>query len=145
MLAADAGKLLLEALEGLRDGSIEPLAQPEHGASYAEKISKEERPINFSWSAEKLHHHVMGMSPYPSATFEFNGEIIKILRSEILDTLSFSKAGTVLSDKLAIACGEGSVIRLIELQRAGKKPMQAEEFLRGFPIAKGESVLDASL
>ncbi len=139
-LSADAGELLLEAIAGLQDGSIEPLAQPKQGETYAEKISKDERPIDFNWSAEKLHHHIMGMSPYPGATFEINGEIIKILRSEIADTLSFARAGTVLSDKLAIACAEGSVIRLTELQRAGKKPMQAEDFLRGFPIKKGESV-----
>jgi len=98
MIAADAGELLLEALSGIDDGSITPLAQPKQGATYAEKISKDERPVNFTWPAEKLHHHVMGMSPYPTATFTFNGEVIKILRSEIVNTLSFAKAGTVLSD-----------------------------------------------
>jgi methionyl-tRNA formyltransferase len=136
-----AGELLLATLKGLTEGTLTPQPQSDVGVTYADKISKDERPIDWSKSATYIHHHIQGLSPYPAATFDYNEETIKVLRSEIVESLSFARAGTVLSDKLAIACGEGSVIRLKTLQRAGKKPMDVEEFLRGFPISKGENLL----
>ncbi len=136
-LSVEAAPLVLQTLEGLQNGSITPKKQNVEGITYAPKIDKEDRPIDWSLPADIVHDHIRGLSPYPSATFEFNGETIKVLRSENAHTVSFAKAGMVMNDNLSIACGDGGVVRLKVLQRAGKSTMSAEEFLRGFPIPKG--------
>jgi len=135
-LSTEAAPLVLETLAGLQQHTITP--QPQSGeATYAPKIDKEDRPIDWSLPADFVHNHIRGLSPYPSATFEYQGEVIKVLRSEDAHTVSFAKAGTVMNDSLSVACGDGGVIRLKTLQRAGKSAMSVEEFLRGFPIPKG--------
>lgn len=138
-LSTEAAPLILETLSGLQAGSITP--QPQQGeATYAPKIDKEDRPIDWSLPADFVHNHIRGLSPYPSATFEFAGETIKVLRSENAHTVSFAKAGMVMNDQLSVACGDGGVIRLKTLQRAGKSAMSSDEFLRGFPIPKGSKL-----
>jgi methionyl-tRNA formyltransferase len=134
-LSTQAAPLVLETLEGLQAGTITP--QPQQGeATYAPKIDKEDRPIDWSLPVEFVHNHIRGLSPYPGATFDYQGEIIKVLRSENANTVSFAKAGTVMNDQLSVACGDGGVIRLKTLQRAGKSAMNVDEFLRGFPFLK---------
>ena len=85
-----------------------------------------------------MHNLIRGLSPFPGAWFEAGAdgkpERIKVLRSVIAD--GSGTPGTVLDDQLTVACAEGAV-RLIELQRAGKKPMSAAEVLRGFPLPRG--------
>jgi methionyl-tRNA formyltransferase len=84
-----------------------------------------------------VHDHIRGLSPFPGAWFELNGVRVKALRSTKGD--GSGAPGTMLDDQLTIACGEGSV-RLVQVQRAGKQPMGAEEFLRGTPIKSGARV-----
>jgi methionyl-tRNA formyltransferase len=81
-----------------------------------------------------VHNHIRGLSPFPGAWFELDGTRIKALRSQLVQ--GSGPAGTVLDDQLTIACGNGAV-RLRALQRAGGKPLQAEEFLRGAAIKRG--------
>ena len=81
-----------------------------------------------------MHDHIRGLSPFPGAWFEIDGARVKVLRSTRGD--GSAAPGTVLDDKLTIACGEGAV-RLVQVQRAGKQPMSAEEFLRGAPLKEG--------
>jgi len=105
---------------------------------YAAKISKGETRIDFSKSASEVHNHIRGLSPAPGAWFEAEiggkPERIKVLRSE--PATGAGAPGTVLDDDLAIACGSGAV-RLLKLQKAGGKPLDAADFLRGAPIARG--------
>jgi len=134
VLAPRGAKLMLVALSALERGSLQLTPQPEDGATYAAKIDKSETRIDWRKPWSEVHNHCRGLSPFPGAWFELAGSRVKVLRS----TKGEGKAapGTVLDDKLTIACGDGAV-RLVELQRAGKQPMQADEFLRGAPVARG--------
>jgi methionyl-tRNA formyltransferase len=84
-----------------------------------------------------VHDHIRGLSPFPGAWFEIDGARIKALRS--MKGEGSGAAGTALDDKLTIACGGGAV-RLTQVQRAGKQPMSADEFLRGTPVKSGVRV-----
>ena len=81
-----------------------------------------------------MHDHIRGLSPFPGAWFEAGSTRIKVLRSTLAQ--GSGAPGTVLDDQLTVACGEGAV-RLLELQRAGRQAMKAEEFLRGAGIKRG--------
>lgn len=129
--------LMLRALAAAERGSLALTPQPAAGVTYAEKISKNETRINWSKPWKQVHDHIRGLSPFPGAWFEIDGVRVKALRS----TKGFGSgaAGTVLDNKLTIACGAGAV-RLTRVQRAGKQPMSADEFLRGTPVKPGMRV-----
>ena len=132
-LARLGAELMPVALAALERGSLQSTPQPAAGAIYANKIDKTETRIDWSKPWQQVHDHCRGLSPSPGAWFEFPGAgRVKILRTTKGD--GSGKPGQVLDDRLTIACGDGSV-RIVELQRAGGKPMSAEEFLRGTPIA----------
>ncbi len=140
-LASTGAALMVEALAGLARGTLECRKQPEDGVTYAEKIDPGETRIDWSRPAREVHNHIRGLSPYPGAWFELeiNGkrERIKALRSTLAS--GAGTPGTVLDDQLTIACGDGAV-RLTQVQRAGKRPMSAEDFLRGVPLRPGTVV-----
>ncbi len=128
-LAAD---LIVRALSALSRGSLVFQPQAAEGVTYAHKIEKAEARIDWSKSARDVHNHIRGLSPFPGAFFEGDFgkgvERIKVLRAEMVD--GAGAAGSVLKGELTIACSTGAM-RLIEIQRAGKAPMSAAEFLRG--------------
>ena len=130
--------LIVQALAALERGSLVSRPQPEAGVTYARKIDKAETRIDFSRTAAEVHNHIRGLSPWPGAWLELKLgdriERIKVLRSAL--SRGSGAAGTVLDDRLTVACGTGAV-RLVELQRPGKKPMSADEVLRGLPIPAG--------
>jgi methionyl-tRNA formyltransferase len=126
--------LMLRALAAAERGSLTLTPQPDNGVTYAEKISKNETRIDWSKPWQKVHDHIRGLSPFPGAWFEIDGVRIKALRSTKGE--GSGPAGAVLDDKLTIVCGTGAV-RLTQLQRAGKQPMSADEFLRGTPVKSG--------
>ena len=129
--------LMLRALAAAERGSLALTPQPAAGVTYAEKISNNETRINWSKPWKQVHDHIRGLSPFPGAWFEIDGARIKALRSTKGD--GSGEAGTVLDDKLTIACGAGAV-RLTQVQRAGKQPMSADEFLRGTLVKSGVRV-----
>jgi len=133
-MAALAGPAILAALHGLRAGTASPRKQSENGVTYAQKISKDEARIDWTQPADTVLHHIHGLSPYPGAYFEYQGEKIKLLKAAAAS--ASGAAGTLLDDQLTLACGSGA-IRPLLLQRAGKKPMPLDEFLRGFTLPKG--------
>jgi methionyl-tRNA formyltransferase len=140
-LAHVGADLMVRALAALERGSLEEVAQPGDGVTYAAKIEKAESAIDFALSARDVHNHIRGLSPFPGAWFETDHdgkrERIKVLRSEVVASAGDHGApGTVIDDRLAIACGAGA-IRCLELQRAGRKPMRLDDFLRGMAIEKG--------
>jgi methionyl-tRNA formyltransferase len=116
------------------DHPTPPEPQPEAGATYAKKIDKAEARIDWTHSAEEIERQIRAFAPQPGAWFEVNGERIKILAAEFAD--GSGKAGEVIDDGPVIAAGSGA-IRPLQVQRAGRAPMSAEELVRGFPIAKG--------
>ncbi|MBT9372092.1 methionyl-tRNA formyltransferase [Rhizobium sp. CSW-27] len=129
---------MVEAMARLERGDLPLTPQPEEGVLYAAKIEKGETRIDFARPAKAVHDHIRGLSPFPGAWFEagINGkpERIKVLESTLAE--GQGTAGTILDDRLTVACGEGA-IRLTRLQKAGGKPLAAEEFLRGTPLASG--------
>ena len=129
--------LMLRTLAAAERGSLTLTPQLDNGVSYAEKISKNETRIDWSKPWKQVHDHIRGLSPFPGAWFEIDGARIKALRSTKGD--GYGVAGTVLGDKLTIACGAGAV-RLTQVKRAGKQPMSADEFLRGTPVKSGVRV-----
>jgi methionyl-tRNA formyltransferase len=137
--------LMGRALSALADGSLVFTPQSEDGVTYAHKIEKAEARIDWSKSAVELHNLVRGLSPFPGAFFEADlgkgPERIKVLRASIVEGSGFP--GTVLDDALTVACGEGALRPLI-IQRAGKAPMEAEEFLRGTRIGAGMTLQSPS-
>ena len=139
LLAQRGAGLMVRALAQLEQGVLSCAPQPAAGVTYAAKIDKGETGIDFSRPAREVHNHVRGLSPAPGAWFDLatadgKRERIKVLRTALTD--GAGPAGTVLDEALTIACGAGAV-RLLELQRAGKRPMSAVEFLRGFPVKPG--------
>jgi methionyl-tRNA formyltransferase len=129
--------LMLRALAAAERDSLTLTLQPEKGVTYAEKISKNETRIDWSKPWKEVHDHVRGLSPFPGAWFEIDGVRIKVLRSTKGE--GSGGAGTALNDKLTIACGSGAV-RLTQVQRSGKQPMSADEFLRGTPVKSGTRI-----
>ncbi len=135
VLARLGAELMPVALAALERGSLQLTPQPAAGATYANKLDKAETRIDWTKPWRQVHDHCRGLSPFPGAWFEVPGAgRVKVLRTTKDD--GSGKPGQVLDDRLTIACGGGSV-RIVELQRAGGKPMSAEEFLRGTPIARG--------
>ena len=133
-LAALGARMMPVALSALERGSLRFTPQPAEGVTYATKIDKGETRIDWSRPWQEVHNHCRGLSPFPGAWFELAGTRIKVLRSTRGE--GSGAPGSVIDDRLTVACGEGSV-RLIEVQRAGKQPMKVEEFLRGVHVAKG--------
>ena len=134
VLARIGAGLMTRALVAAERGSLQLTPQPEQGVTYAEKILKSETRIDWSRPAAAVHDHIRGLSPWPGAWFEHEGVRVKVLRSTLAQ--GGSEPGTVLDDRLTIACGDGTV-RLVLVQRAGKQPMSADEFLRGARIGRG--------
>jgi methionyl-tRNA formyltransferase len=135
-LARLGADLMVRALGALERGTLTLSPQPNAGITYANKISKDETRIDWAKAAQHVHNHIRGLSPFPGAWCELPGGSgrVKLLRSTLAE--GAGPSGTVLDDKLTIACGEGA-LRIVELQRAGRQPMKADEFLRGTPLPKG--------
>jgi methionyl-tRNA formyltransferase len=127
--------LMVRALAGLERGQINEHKQPEEGVTYAKKIAKEEAQIDWSKSAVEIDCLIRGLSPVPGAYSEVKGERLKILFAEPAN--GKGAPGEVITDNLTIACGEGGV-RLVKVQRAGGKLMDAGELLKGFPVRSGD-------
>jgi methionyl-tRNA formyltransferase len=134
-LARLGADLMVRALAALERGSIEEHTQPDDGVTYAKKILKEETRIDWAKPAREIDCLIRGLSPAPGAWCEAKGERLKILYAE--PASGTGAPGALLDDRLTIACGEGA-LRLVRLQRAGRAPMEAGEFLRGFPLKPGD-------
>ena len=138
-LAQRGAKLMVIALAALERGALQLTPQPETGITYANKIEKSETRIDWSLRWQRVHDHCRGLSPFPGAWCELPGAgRVKVLRTT--KGTGEGQPGRVLDDKLTIACGTGSV-RLVELQRAGGKPLSANEFLRGVPVLRASVLI----
>ena len=137
-LSALGAELMVEALAGLESSTLRAVPQPQEGVTYAAKIDKRETRIDFTKTATEVADHIRGLSPFPGAWFEANlggkPERIKVLRASSI--AKDGEPGVLLDGELTIACGKGA-IRIEELQRAGKQPMKAADFLRGARLEPG--------
>jgi methionyl-tRNA formyltransferase len=133
-LAPLGAGLTARAVGALERGELQLNPQSEVGVTYAAKIDKAEARIDWAKPARAVLRHIHGLSPFPGAWCEMpiEGEArVKILRCELAE--GSGVPGELLDDRLTIACKEGA-IRILELQRAGKQPMKAGDFLRGTPL-----------
>lgn len=137
-LARLGADLMGRALGALERGALQFVQQAAEGATYAHKIDKAETRIDWTRPWRAVHDHCRGLAPFPGAWFEVAGEAgpvrVKVLRTTQGE--GSGPPGTVLDDTLTIACGDGAV-RLLTVQRAGRQPMAAEEFLRGTRLGAG--------
>jgi methionyl-tRNA formyltransferase len=138
LLARRGADLMVRALAAAERGTLQLTPQPAAGVTYAAKIDKRETKIDWTRPWRAVHDHCRGLSPFPGAWFEFpdagGAARIKVLRTTKGD--GSGVPGTVIDEELVVACGEGAV-RILELQRAGRQPMKAAEFLRGAPVRPG--------
>jgi methionyl-tRNA formyltransferase len=133
-LAARGADLMVRALSALEHGTLQLTPQPEAGVTYATKIDKTETRIDWRKPWGEVHNRIRGLSPFPGAWCEIAGDRVRLLRSTRGE--GSGTPGAVLDDRLTIACGEGAV-RIVDLQKAGGRPMQTAEFLRGASVAAG--------
>jgi methionyl-tRNA formyltransferase len=131
-------ELMVRVLSDLGKGSLACWPQHDEGVTYAAKIEPGETRIDWSRPARDVHNLIRGLSPHPGAWFEIdlNGkrERVRALRSTLAE--GEDRPGTMLDDQLTIACGKGSV-RLLQVQRPGKRPMPVAEFRRGAKLPVG--------
>jgi len=133
-LARLGADLMARAAAALEKDALVVTPQPADGVTYAAKIEKDETRIDWRRPGKAVHDHIRGLSPFPGAWCEIAGARVKVLRST--KVAGAGAPGTVLDDRLTIGCGDGAV-RIVELQRAGKQAMKADEFLHGVPLAAG--------
>lgn len=137
-MARAGASLLAAAIADYAAGRIRPVPQSEEGVTYANKITPEECRIDWSAPARQVDCFIRGLSPFPGAFFFLDSPKGPIRCKVLMSRLGRGDGapGQVLDDALLVACGEGAV-RLLNVQREGKAPMDAETFLRGNPIAAG--------
>ena len=136
-LSAIASEKILDILDNIYDGNIEFKEQDHSKATYAKKIQKIEGKIDWNENAETIIGKINGLYPYPGAFFLFNGERYKILKAEKSNTKG--KVGSIVNENFEVCCGEGS-IKVLSIQREGKRVQQINEFLLGTQIKKGANI-----
>ena len=135
-LAILGGGLMLTALDGVAGAQLLAAAQPEERVTYAPKIGRDEGRLDWRLHSTDLERRVRAFAPWPGCFFEIGGERIRVHAAVDLPGPAGGVPGTVLDDRLTVACGEG-VLRLLRLQRPGRAALDASAFLRGFPIPPG--------
>jgi methionyl-tRNA formyltransferase len=136
-LANLGADLLTEVVERLADGTATRTAQDDGLSCYAPMLSKELSPMDWTRTARQLHDQVRGLIPWPSAVTELDGVRCKVWATTLTGETTGKAPGTVIqADKkgLKLACGDGTVLQIDELQPDGKKRMAATAFLLGHPI-----------
>jgi len=135
-LAALGAEMIVPALEDLAAGTARAHPQPQDGVTYAGKLSRAEARLDWRRPAVELERQVRAFTPWPGAHFTANGETIKVLAAELDLSADAAAPGTVLDDRLTIACGEGA-LRPTRLQRGGRAACDTAAFLRGFALPAG--------
>jgi methionyl-tRNA formyltransferase len=134
-LANLGGDLMVRAIGALERGMLQLRPQESEGVTYAAKIDKSEAHIDWNRAARDVLRHIHGLSPFPGAwcevPIEGAAQRVKVLRCEIVD--GSGTPGALLDDRLTVSCKDRA-LRILELQRSGKQPMKAEEFLRGTSV-----------
>lgn len=127
-------ELLIKTLDQIE--VLPRIPQTNENVIYAHKLSKEEAKINWQESAYQIDCKIRGMNPWPGTYFEYEGNIIKIIEAEYNNISHKHRPGTVINDRLEVACGEG-VLSIKKLQLAGRNIMLVEEFIKGMKILEG--------
>jgi methionyl-tRNA formyltransferase len=140
-LARLGAELVVETLHAQSVGGVREVPQPSEGVTYAEKINKAEALIDWQQDAVQVWRRVRAFNPWPIAETRLNGTQLRIWEAQLLDSAvtepfepsADTSPGTVLAathDGVDVACGRG-VLRILRLQLAGRKPLFAQEFIKG--------------
>jgi len=140
-LSALAAEKILDNIDEILDDKIQFKEQNHNQASYATKIEKTEGKISWNESAEIIIGKINGLYSSPGAFFIHKGERYKILRAEL--TLGSGEIGEVMNNYLEISCGNKKSIKVLEIQRQGKRPQNISEFMLGSQIKKGSNLNNA--
>jgi methionyl-tRNA formyltransferase len=144
-LAQLGARLLIEAVDRLAVDEMPEEQQDEAQASYAPRITKDDSPLDWSRRAVDLHNQIRGLHPWPHAETFLDSKRLIILRSQVAELSSHESHGTIVTargDALDVATGQ-RVLRIVELQMEGKKPMRARDFLAGHPVEAGRRLSPA--
>ena len=133
-----AAEKILDNIDDILEDKAKFIEQDHSKATYAKKIDKKEGQIDWRQGASKIIGKINGLFPSPGAFFSFNGERYKILKAEIGS--GTGEVGEVISDNLEVACGNNQTIKILEIQRQGKKPQKVSEFMLGSRIKKGSLI-----
>ncbi|MBQ8062697.1 MAG: methionyl-tRNA formyltransferase [Clostridia bacterium] len=146
-LAVLGGNVLQKTLEALEAGNLTRTPQDDSQSTYAGMLSKEDSPVDWSRSAQKVHDQVRGLSPWPAAFTEREGQSLKIHRTqlapEVTDELTgLAGAGALYAEKgrLFVRCGDGHYVELLEVQPQGSRKMDTKSYLLGHPAGAGSFV-----
>jgi methionyl-tRNA formyltransferase len=138
-LASLGAALIVGALDGVAAGALAAQPQPSVGVTYAAKVTRDDERLDWRRPAAELACQVRALSPRPGAWFAIDGDRLKVLATEPIPERFEVRPGTVLDDRLAIACGHGT-LRIVRIQRSGRAPMSAAEFLRGYRVPQGATL-----
>ena len=133
-----AAEKILDNIDDILDDKATFIEQDHSKATYASKIQKSEGEIDWTESAQNIIGKINGLYPTPGAFFIYNGERYKILKADIGNGIG--NPGEVISNYLEIVCGKNQSIKIIEIQRQGKKPQNIGEFMLGSQLKKGSKV-----
>ena len=140
-LSTLAAEKISDNIDEILEDKIEFKEQNHNEASYAAKIEKTEGQIEWSETAENIIGKINGLYPSPGAFFTYNGERYKILKASL--AVGNGEIGEVLDNYLEISCGNKKSIKILEIQRQGKRPQNINEFMLGSQIKKGSNLNNA--
>ena len=131
-------ELLIETMEAIENGTLNPVKQDDSQSTYASMLDKSLSPVDWSKSAQQVHDHIRGLEPWPVATTVINEKIVKLYGSRLAGNYS-NRAGEVVKadNEFIVCCGDGNAVSITQLQAQGKNKLNAADFLRGFKIEKG--------
>jgi methionyl-tRNA formyltransferase len=136
-LADVGGELAVETIIGLKEGTLQPVAQDEKGASYAPLLKKADGMIQWEEEADRIRNQIRGMVPWPVAFTWWKGKRLKLFRGRTGNGTGFPGEITSVDGGVEVTCGKGSLF-IEELQLEGGKNMGWEEFTRGHQLTRGE-------
>ena len=138
-LAALGGQLLGQVVEQIAQGTAQRTPQDPAQVTYAPMLSRALSPIDWSQSAQSIHNKIRGLNPWPATSTDiFGGDVVKVFRSQVTGRTAKGTPGTILgggNDGIEVLCGDGTVLRILELQAPGARRMSAGDYLRGHPLA----------
>ncbi len=139
ILSGMGAEVLIETIDSVDKGILNPVEQDESQATYASMLSKELSPIDFSKSAQDVHNHIRGLYPWPVAITKIDGKTYKIHKSQKISEKFEGNNGEIVdnNNRLIVMCGDGNCVEILEIQAEGKRKTDAASFLRGHRIEKG--------
>ena len=131
-------ELLIETINAILDGTLNPIKQDDSQSTYASMLDKKLSPVDWTKTAKQVHDHIRGLEPWPVATTVINEKIVKLYGSRLAGTYNKQAGEVVKADnELVVCCGDGNAVSITQIQAQGKNKLNAADFLRGFKIEKG--------